>query len=547
MPINPAIAMGVRGIELADPLAQYGRVAAIQGAQQQNQLAQLQMQQAMREQESTNALNAAYRDAYNPQTGDIDLNKLRQSLSAGGFGSKLPGIEKTLAELKKERLTQQKLEGEIAAQPVALRKLESEIVGQGLTQKKLEGEISAQPTALAIAQANLVEAKLKQARSFLDTIDPTDPTAPEKYIAWHEANHRDPVLGPLLASRGITADQSRAQIAQAIQQGPKAFADLLNRSKIGTEKFMELAATTRGQDMAAATAAAGQAITQRGQDLTANAAARRLAFDQQKFAWEKANPGYELKESADGTIYAVNKRTLQATPVTIGGASNALAPAPGAANALVPGAAPGAAPAAVAPSAPTPAVSAAPGAVAPGTPLKGKGKELAVTEQQASYNVGRILDAAKEINAAVQKDPGAFKPGALEAASSSMGAAGAANAARNAQRQIVYGAQRDALDAMLYLATGAAYNREQLEGQMAAYMPAFTDKPEALEAKRKRMLGLIQNAKTRAGKAWTPELEKSLNVLMQPAAAQADGATGGNLSPAEQAELDQLRARFGKK
>jgi hypothetical protein len=82
---------------------------------------------------------------------------------------------------------------------------------------------------------------------------------------------------------------------------------------------------------------------------------------------------------------------------------------------------------------------------------------------------------------------------------------------------------------------------------MAAYMPAFTDKPEALEAKRKRMLGLIQNAKTRAGKAWTPELEKSLSVLMQPAAAQADGATGGNLSPAEQAELDQLRARFGKK
>lgn len=240
MPINPAIAMGVRGIELADPLAQYGRVAAIQGAQQQNQLAQLQMQQAMREQESTNALNAAYRDAYNPQTGDIDLNKLRQSLSAGGFGSKLPGIEKTLAELKKERLTQQKLEGEIAGQPLARQKLQGEIAGQALTQKKLEGEIAAQATTQAVAQANLVDAKLKQARSFLDTIDPTDPTAPEKYIAWHEANHRDPVLGPLLANRGITADQSRAQIAQAIQQGPQAFADLLNRSKLGTEKFMEL-------------------------------------------------------------------------------------------------------------------------------------------------------------------------------------------------------------------------------------------------------------------------------------------------------------------
>lgn len=45
MPINPAIAMGVRGIELQDPLAQYGRVAAIQNAQQQNALANMQMQE----------------------------------------------------------------------------------------------------------------------------------------------------------------------------------------------------------------------------------------------------------------------------------------------------------------------------------------------------------------------------------------------------------------------------------------------------------------------------------------------------------------------
>ena len=45
MAVNPAIAMGVRGIELQDPLAQYGRVAAIQQAQQQNALANMQMQE----------------------------------------------------------------------------------------------------------------------------------------------------------------------------------------------------------------------------------------------------------------------------------------------------------------------------------------------------------------------------------------------------------------------------------------------------------------------------------------------------------------------
>lgn len=205
MAINPAIAMGVRGIELQDPLAQYGRVAAIQSAQQQNQLAQLQMQQAQREQDSTNALNRAYAEAYNPATGNVDINKLRQSVSASGFGSRLPDIEKKLGEVQSQRLTQEELRGRIATN-----------------------------------QVNLVDSKLKQARSFLDTIDPADPAAPQKYNAWHEANHKDPVIGPLLASRGITVEQSRAQIDEAIRKGPQAFAELLNRSKLGTERFMEL-------------------------------------------------------------------------------------------------------------------------------------------------------------------------------------------------------------------------------------------------------------------------------------------------------------------
>lgn len=211
MPINPAIAMGVRGIELADPLAQYGRVAAIQQAQQQNALAQLQMRQAEREQEATNALNAAYRDAYNPQTGDVDLNKLRSSLATGGYGAKLPDLEKKFGELKTQRLTQQKTEGEIA--------------GQKLTQTKTEGDI--------------LDAALKRSRGFLETLDPNAPGAAEAYLAWHEANHRDPIIGKALEARGITADQSRGRIIQLLNT-PGGLARLINESKLGTEKFMEL-------------------------------------------------------------------------------------------------------------------------------------------------------------------------------------------------------------------------------------------------------------------------------------------------------------------
>lgn len=202
---NPAIALGVQPLQLADPLAQYGKIAAIQQAQNQNALAQYQLGAAQREEAAQNALSAAYREAYNPQTGEYDINRLRGAVINAGAGARLPGIEKTMGELRTQRLAQEKTEGEIAAQ-----------------------------------KTTLVDTKLKQARSFLDTIDPTDPNAPAQYIAWHEANHRDPVLGPLLAQRGITADQSRSRIQQAIQQGPQAFAQLLNQSKLGTEKFIEL-------------------------------------------------------------------------------------------------------------------------------------------------------------------------------------------------------------------------------------------------------------------------------------------------------------------
>ena len=46
MAINPSIALGVRPMEVANPLAQYGQLAQIQAAQNQNAMAQLQMREA---------------------------------------------------------------------------------------------------------------------------------------------------------------------------------------------------------------------------------------------------------------------------------------------------------------------------------------------------------------------------------------------------------------------------------------------------------------------------------------------------------------------
>ena len=226
MPIDPRISLGVQPIQLADPVARYGQLATIQNAQNQNALAQYQLGTAKREEQTLNALNEAYAKAYDPTTGKINRNLLRESLARGGFGSKIPAIEKTLIEADKEQTLLEEAQGKVKAQPFAL--------------DKLKGEVEAQPTILAKQKSDLLDAALKQSRSFLDTINPADPNAPAQYIAWHEANHADPLIGPALKARGVTVEQSRAQIQAAIAKGPQAFADLINGSKLGTEKFMEL-------------------------------------------------------------------------------------------------------------------------------------------------------------------------------------------------------------------------------------------------------------------------------------------------------------------
>ena len=140
-------------------------------------------------------------------------------------------------------------------------------------------------------------------------------------------------------------------------------------------------------------------------------------------------------------------------------------------------------------------------------------KEPTVSEQNAGYNIGRVLRAATSIQNVITKDPTALSPKMGEAMASSVGLSGAANVARTGNRQIVYGAQRDVVDALLYLATGAAYNKEQLAAQLDTYMPQYTDKPEAVIEKQQRLVELISDAKSRVGKAWTPKMDAAMNVL----------------------------------
>lgn len=174
-------------------------------------------------------------------------------------------------------------------------------------------------------------------------------------------------------------------------------------------------------------------------------------------------------------------------------------------------------------------------------------------ERNTAYNANRILKAAKRIEAATKRTPDAEAPGVGEALTSSVyGLGGLTNISRGADRQIVAGAQEDVIDALLYLATGAAYSKEQAAGQRSAYLPKFTDKPEAKAEKKAALLDLIKGAKIRAGKAWTPELEQSLSSLTggppaTPASSpQDDEALKWAAANPNDPRAAQIRQRLGK-
>lgn len=252
---------------------------------------------------------------------------------------------------------------------------------------------------------------------------------------------------------------------------------------------------------------------------------RRLTLDEQKQALDAEGKGaWELKEG-EGGFFWTNPRTREVVPANVTGAVPSAAP----------GSAPVPAPGVVAPQQPVPAapeVAAPAGTEQPKAEFKPKPKDGKTSESErvAAYNAGRTLLSAADIFNTIKSDPDAVAPGALETA---VGLFVDPNFVRSAERQIVSSAQYEAVDALLTLATGAAYNQEQRNSQIQRYIPLYSDKPETREYKKRALLDTIQVAKAKSGAAWTPEMDAALEKLglvddtgtggAAPAAADASG------------------------
>ena len=78
MAIDPNIALGIRPIEVANPLAQYGQIAQLQNMQTQNQLHQMQMREAEATAQERNALRQL-----NPSSPDYETQLFRVNPQLG--------------------------------------------------------------------------------------------------------------------------------------------------------------------------------------------------------------------------------------------------------------------------------------------------------------------------------------------------------------------------------------------------------------------------------------------------------------------------------
>ena len=372
MALDPNISLGVRGVEFQNPLAQYGQIAAIQNAQNQNALAQFQLGTARRQEESQNALSDAYQRSINPDTGQLDPKMLISNVARSKAAHLLPDIQSKLLESETKQATLAKTKQETSAGQF---KLQQEKLSHGW---KSMGEASTPQAAIERLQDGVKQGYFDEATAAKEaqlimsmTPDQYKQYRIQKVMGMLDAKDQLAAMLPKIARQDIGASVIGIQDNPALEGYGQPIAGM---SIPKTQTFADITA-------------ARQATTSAGQ----------LTLAKQKFAWEQANPGFELKEAEDGSIVGVNKRTLQAFPVSIGGAAPAAPTAP-MAGAGMPGA-----------RAPAPAVQAIPGmtsvldqqapaaAPAAGVPLMGKGTAMTETQSNAAMFGGAMAQAQNTI------------------------------------------------------------------------------------------------------------------------------------------------------
>ncbi len=362
MPLDPSIILGVKPVQVDmaqfSPINALSNVMKFKQADQESQLNALKMQEYERARREEEGLREFVGGSKGMAPADLNLPENRTNLLR--YGKTGAAYAKSLSEAEEASLKQKKIKFEIQD---ARRKFVAQ-AQRDISQNPSDANITAYKEDL-LANDLFTDAEKKQMAS-----------ASDKILAL-PVNERT----PFLASQGASASELKPTLTSQ-DLGPTG--RVISRGPFGGPATVVPGSEfTKGKTFAEITSERQAATSER----QAATSAGQLLLAQRKFAFEQANPGFEIKEAEDGSIVAVNKRTMQAFPVTLGGAAPAVAPAEPATSTGIPSAR--------VPAASNLAPAAAP--VSAGTPLMGKGTTMTETQSNAAMFGGAMNQAQNTI------------------------------------------------------------------------------------------------------------------------------------------------------
>lgn len=468
--VNPQIAMSYRPTTEYQPrnaLAEYAQIQQIVGAQEQQQLNALKMQEAKAALDERNALRQL-----DPNSPDYEAQLFRVNPTTG------IAYRRELAAAAASRAAQRKSEIETTAAKQGM-------LGQAyrdISQRPSDANITAHMEDV-LASDIFGDAEKNQVRSRAQQLLAMPYAERVSFLASQGAKASE--LKPQVMAQGTGGATRLLSVpafggAAAVVPGSEATMTVTPGEVLGAEttrRGQDITSETsrRGQDITAQTAATGQAITRRGQDITA-ATARRGQDIQRELSLKPT-----FNAQAGGFVVPPSAAAPQGAFIPLSGISetkdqkNAVAALKSAGY----------------------------------DPETGKdrieeliGKSTGGLAGATIDTVAAFFNKTTEGRAAIGSLASRANQIALDMAGGKLGAG-------------ISNADRDFIVSTL--------------GDVANPLKPVGERLAAWREARARMLtsGLVPPPKA-------------------PEKAPAGGATGGNLSPAEQAELDQLRARFGK-
>lgn len=450
MPIDANIPLQVRQPQLMDPTESLNRVLTLRGLAGQQQLQQMQLEQAQRTTDQERTLADLYKGNVNPD-GTVNRQGVIGGAAQRGLGARIPAMQKQFAEADEATIKNQKLKSEAGE------------IDFNVAKKRME--VSAGALQSLLASPNLTHQNVID--TMVGLVNQGIVTPEQGQQAIRELPGDIPSLRQYLMQKGIAVMDAAKRLEALTPKFDKvnngkttSFVDTNTLTNPGGPKAIQMT-TTPGEDQSAAT-------QRRGQNMT-DSRERQLASQTMSY-----------QQDADGNIVAlptkgVPGQVIKATPVTASGPG--MQPLQGKSSM---------------------------------TEDQAKASGWLAQASNAWKNMQDAMGGVDPKTGAF-KNAGVAQPGLADAVANipSLGIGEVVgNSMRSPARQKFMQASSSLSEAVLRAATGAGVNKEEAAQKVRELTPVFGESPETTKQKMEAIPVYLQSLQMRAG----PGARKVMNA-----------------------------------